>query len=169
MTEVTEISTLFTNVSCLACKNLKRSVLYLKCMNTVHKYHNNKIKPFLLNTCEFASGLEQAGCRFIFFKGAAVSLPNVAHTFDMTNEHRTAKLMTPSPSCQLAGEVGGWGAVTASATREQRVGTLGSVHPYVIKRKEKKKNHLTHRRSLAQRTNADVTPAANKNKRFVQT
>lgn len=29
---------------------------------------------------------------FFFFKGAAVSLPNVADTFDMTNEHRTAKL-----------------------------------------------------------------------------
>lgn len=50
--------------------------------------------------------------------GAAVSLPNVAHTFDITDEHRTAKLMTPSPLCQLAEE--GGGAVTASATREHQ-------------------------------------------------
>lgn len=115
--------------------------LFDKRMNTIHKYHNNKIKLFL---CLPVSWNKQGavGLCFVlfFFKGAAVSLPNTAHTFNMTNQHRTAKLMTPSPSCQLAGEDGG--AVTASAIRKQRVGTPGSVHPHVITKK--KKNHLTY-------------------------
>lgn len=130
-------------------------------MNTIHKRHNNKIKLCFVNIYEFASELEQAGCCFIslFFKGAAVSLPNVAHTFDMTNEHPTAKLMTASPLRQLAGE-GGGGQLQPPQPENNMSEHQAPFIPTWLKKKKKR---------ITWHTNTDVTPAANANQRFVQT